>query len=729
VSEAAQSAEVLAHDLAPRGAEELAANIFRGELRTLFRSGLFRLGIALKAFGALFLGSHFATRWFAPFVYGFVHGHFANPWQAALDRGEPLSFPYGPGMLGLLSVFWAPAWFTSFNPASWFGLLLLRIPLFIADLTICLILMRLLRMHARDVVVTYWLNPIVAYATYVHGQLDLLPTALLCVALFLVFTRRTSWAGLVFGFGVATKLHLLVAFPFIVFFLHRARRGTRAWLSFSAIAAATAFALYAGPLCSPAFRLMVLGSAESRKLWSVTIQYASSATGPTLVLYLAPAALFTVFLRFASYRKVNRELTLMFLGALYVGLVALVPPQPGWFTWSIPFVAYLGARFTRAGRFALLALSSTYIVYFFVSDPVVFLESVDPLLGPGTGHRVADALTLIAPWVFGTHAASVAWTALFSAASLTAFEMYRKGVRSNAVYRFRDESFMIGIGGDSGAGKHTIGADLSLLVGSTLSLINGDDDHKWERGHAMWRRYSHLDPRGNLLAAQRESLAALRRGGDVRKRHYDHDKGRFTDALLIKPNDFVAIIGLHPFYLRSQRELFHLKVFVDTEESVRRAWKIARDVAKRGYSPDQVVAQIEQRTADSAKYVRPQARHADLVIRHSTGADRIPDACSMDIEMASELDPLAVVDLLEDLPGLTVVWEPDQELTRDRISIRGEIDATAARLFAAALVPNLEELIVDSHDGWKTGGRGLTQAIILHCMSVKLRLEAGAEGA
>jgi uridine kinase len=705
---------------APRAIAELDASELGGELRLLAKSRLFWAGLGVKVVCAFLFGSHFATRWFAPFVYEFVHGHFADPWSAFLARGEPMAFPYGPGMLLTLSVAWFPALFASFDPASHFGLLLLRIPCLVADLAILVLLVRWLRVYAREVVLAYWLSPIVLYATYIHGQLDIIPTAMLCGALMLLFERRIRAGAIVFGIALATKGHLLIAAPFALIFLYRLRRPRRAWLTFAALTVATAALLYVLPLSSEAFRTMVLGSAESRKLWSVSLGYGPSG----LVLYLAPAAVAIAFLRFASYRKVNRELTLMLVGALYVGLVALVPPQPGWFIWSLPFVAYLGARFSRTGRFVLVTLSSAYLLYFFVEDPAVFFEAFDPVFGAGSGARFVERLVGFAPGVFSHHNASIAWTVLFSVTALTALEMYRKGVRSNAIYGFRDATFMLGIGGDSGAGKHTLGEDMSRLMGGLFSSINGDDDHKWERGHAMWGRFTHLDPRGNLLGAQLESLAALRRGGAVRKRQYDHDKGKFTDPLLVRPTDFIAIIGLHPFYLASQRQLFHLRIFVDPEESLRREWKVARDVAKRGYSPEKVVAEMERRATDGAKYVRPQMKFADIVLRNAAPEKSAPNALAMHLELVSELEPLLLFEGLDSVETLSVEWAPDEELMRDKLHIKGTIDAEQVRLLAMTLVPNLEELIESLDEGWQAGARGVAQVLILHAISVRLRAVA-----
>lgn len=703
-------------------AGERGTKLLVSDLRELAASRLFWVGVAMKVLCATLFGSHFATRWFAPFVHEFVTNG-SNPWDVFLARGEPMAFPYGPAMLLALAPAWIFAKIVAVDPSGHVGLLLLRVPLLAADLMLCLLLKRWLRFRAVNIITAYWLSPIVLYATYVHGQVDLIPTALLCLALYLVFTRRAIPAAVVFGIALATKGHLVIALPFVVVYLLRQRHPRYAWATFAGVVIVVCTALYALPLGSAAFRTMVVGSAESRKIWSVGIPYGL----PGLMLYAAPAALVLAFFRFFSYRKINRELAIMFLGVLYIGLVVLVPPQPGWFIWSLPFVAYFGARFSRAGRQGLVLLTVAYLLYFFVADPVVFLEALDPTLGAGFGERAAARLAEVAPGVFTHHGASIALTGLVASSALIAVEMYRKGVRSNALYGFRDQSFMVGIGGDSGAGKHTLANDMKSLFGETLSVINGDDDHRWERGHAMWKEYTHLDPRANFLAAQLDGLAALREGGNIRKRHYDHDKGKFTDPLLIKPNDFIAIVGLHPFYLASQRQVLHLKIYVGPSEELRREWKVKRDVAKRGYTPEKVLYEMDRRMADSAKYVQPQARHADLLVSHTKNPEKDTDV-ALRFELSSALDPLPLFHALGQVDSIEVNWLPDESLTRDQFEVKGELTIEQLQLLAIAAIPNVDELTIEP-GGWKDGGRGLAQLVALYAASVRLRVNPSAADA
>ena len=687
------------------------------QLRVLASYRTFWVGLGVKLLAAALLGGTIATHQFSAFLYQFVSHPFTDPFRVFIERGQVEAFPYGPVMLGFMSLSWWVVAPFDFDPSSNLGLFLLRLPLLVADLTICVLLLWWLRIRPRLVVLIYWVSPILLYATYVHGQLDLVPTAFLCATLWLLFRRRVEWAAVVFGLGLATKLHLLVAFPFLVIHMYRVRRHRARTPVFVGLSLAVGAALYALPMRSPWFRQMVFQTPQSEKLWATVIPYGDGQP----VLFLGPAMLVAALVTFASYRRVNREMTLMYLGAVYVGLMAFVPPQPGWYLWSLPFMAYMGAQYNRTRRIHLLALSLAYLGYFGLARPEEFIGSLDPILGAGFGTSAAQQLQASVPGLFAPRTSSIAWTVLFATTVVTALEMYRRGVASDAVYNFRDQPFMIGIGGDSGAGKHTIGRDLEGLLGGHHSTLHGDDDHKWERGHKGWETFTHLDPRANMLVRQFEALKALRRGSWTEKRHYDHDVGRFTAPLEVEDNAFISIVGLHPFYLPSQRQLLDLKVFVHPDEQVRRSWKVQRDMAKRGYSEERVIAQIEKRMPDSEKYVLPQMRYADIVIRHRSAVTRAASEVDLQIEIRSDLESMTLLDALDQLTSLDVSWSPDPDLMRDQISMKGHVTPEVLAELAYRLIPNLDELI--ESETWRPGGSGLTQLVLLYAISVRLRTE------
>ncbi|HIC89572.1 MAG TPA: hypothetical protein EYP04_09255 [Anaerolineae bacterium] len=62
------------------------------------------------------------------------------------------------------------------------------------------------------------------------------------------------------------------------------------------------------------------------------------------------------------------------------------------------------------------------------------------------------------------------------------------------------------------------------------------------------------------------------------------------------------------------RRNYDVKVYLAPEEELRIQWKIKRDTAKRGYTPEQVRASLEKRIPDSRDFIRPQRAYADVVV-------------------------------------------------------------------------------------------------------------------
>ena len=52
---------------------------------------------------------------------------------------------------------------------------------------------------------------------------------------------------------------------------------------------------------------------------------------------------------------------------------------------------------------------------------------------------------------------------------------------------------------------------------------------------------------------------------------------------------------------------------------------MARDCSRRGYSTDQVLAELDRRERDSEAFIRPQRHYADIVVSFMPGASRDPD--------------------------------------------------------------------------------------------------------
>jgi phosphoribulokinase len=83
----------------------------------------------------------------------------------------------------------------------------------------------------------------------------------------------------------------------------------------------------------------------------------------------------------------------------------------------------------------------------------------------------------------------------------------------------------------------------------------------------------------------------------------------------VEPRQFVIVEGLLPLHTKLARACFDATVYLDPPEEIRRGWKVRRDTAERGYTAEQVLAELERREPESAAFIRPQRAFADIVLR------------------------------------------------------------------------------------------------------------------
>jgi uridine kinase len=176
---------------------------------------------------------------------------------------------------------------------------------------------------------------------------------------------------------------------------------------------------------------------------------------------------------------------------------------------------------------------------------------------------------------------------------------------------------VISISGDSGSGKSTL-CDLikPLFLFDKLLEFETDRYHKWERNDEHWKSYSHLNPESNYLEKLKEDTFNLKIGNTILAVDYDHSTGKFTEPHQVNPMENILLCGLHTLYSHQLRELSDIKIFMDTDDEVKKQWKIHRDVNERGRSLENVLNQIEQRKTDYEKFIMPQKAYADIIINY-----------------------------------------------------------------------------------------------------------------
>ena len=178
-----------------------------------------------------------------------------------------------------------------------------------------------------------------------------------------------------------------------------------------------------------------------------------------------------------------------------------------------------------------------------------------------------------------------------------------------------DRPIILGIVGDSAAGKTTLTKGIAQVLGAeNVTVICTDDYHRYDRIQRAEKGISALHPDCNYLDIMQQHLNLLKNGQPILKPIYSHDTGMFEPAEYIKPNQFVIAEGLLGYSTRDTRDCYDVKVYLAPPESLRTKWKVKRDTMKRGYTPEQVLEQLRKREPDSEEFIRPQRQWADVIV-------------------------------------------------------------------------------------------------------------------
>ena len=242
----------------------------------------------------------------------------------------------------------------------------------------------------------------------------------------------------------------------------------------------------------------------------------------------------------------------------------------------------------------------------------------------------------------------------------------------------------VAIGGDSGSGKSTLTAGFyRIFPKRRITSLCLDDYHSLDRRERGLVGITGLNPRATDFALMENQLQALKQGRTISKPVYDHSNGTFGPKEELRARDVVIVQGLHPFLVSGIRGLFDLKVWLEPEAELKHRWKLQRDVAKRGYSVEAVRKEIEVRRPDVEKYIAPQVRHADLIVRFYRPAVGDDDAhLNVRIVQRATLPRLNLDGLLNEAAnGLRLSMTNENGTSAEILEIDGAIDpGTAAGL-------------------------------------------------
>ena len=235
---------------------------------------------------------------------------------------------------------------------------------------------------------------------------------------------------------------------------------------------------------------------------------------------------------------------------------------------------------------------------------------------------------------------------------------------------------ILGVVGDSATGKTTITDGLVRVLGEdNVAHIGTDDYHKYDREQRKELGITPLNPECNHMDIMAQDLELLRNGKPILKPIYVHSDGTFTAPEYVEPKPFAIVEGLLGYYTEELRETHDVRVFLSPPEELRRKWKIDRDSSKRGYTEEEVLADLDKREPDSEQFIRPQRRYADLIVTFRP-TDDDSDVVDAELTLMEGLPHPDLSPLVESAKDDIRVEQRDGEST---LWISGGIDVERAR--------------------------------------------------
>jgi uridine kinase len=183
----------------------------------------------------------------------------------------------------------------------------------------------------------------------------------------------------------------------------------------------------------------------------------------------------------------------------------------------------------------------------------------------------------------------------------------------------RHRPLIIGVAGGTGSGKTTVAMRILEQVGAEhISYIPHDAYYRdlSSLSHEERARvnFDHPDSLETKLLIQH--LELLRGGEAVEIPVYDFTiHARTSETKHVEPATVVLVEGILLFAEPELRELFDVRLYIDTDADVRFIRRLKRDIEERGRSVESVCDQYLNTVRPMhLEFVEPSKRYADVII-------------------------------------------------------------------------------------------------------------------
>ena len=178
---------------------------------------------------------------------------------------------------------------------------------------------------------------------------------------------------------------------------------------------------------------------------------------------------------------------------------------------------------------------------------------------------------------------------------------------------------IVAISGGSASGKTTVVEEIvDRLKSVDITVICHDDYYKDQSNLSLEeRRKTNFDhPSAYDKDLLVKHLNDLKKGISINKPTYDFTISTRSDIVeKIEPCNVIIVEGIMAFAIPELRDMYDIKIFVDTPDDIRFIRRLSRDIEKRGRTVDNVINQYLSTVRPMhLSFVEPSKVYADLIV-------------------------------------------------------------------------------------------------------------------
>ncbi|MHA7057990.1 uridine kinase [Aquimarina sp. M1] len=178
---------------------------------------------------------------------------------------------------------------------------------------------------------------------------------------------------------------------------------------------------------------------------------------------------------------------------------------------------------------------------------------------------------------------------------------------------------IIGIAGGTGCGKTTVVNQIVNELSENEVCVISQDSYYKDTSHLRYEERTKINfdhPQSIDFELLGEHLKALRKGEIIEQPVYSFvEHNRTKETIKTKPSKVIIVEGILILTNPQIREMFDIKIYVQTDSDERLIRRLKRDIAERGRDMEEVLDRYQNTLKPMhQQFIDPTKEFADLII-------------------------------------------------------------------------------------------------------------------